>query len=113
MTGIEERAFEKAKKRAWEHLDGLGIDLDGMFRYTNVDAVNLMFNLVLEGRKEWLNEAENVEADGDKTEISAAEILWMEKVGTRFLSQLVFLFAGPLWPASAETGARIIHTLLE
>ena len=63
---IEERAFKKAKKR-------LGIDLDGMFRYTNVEAVNLMWNLVLEGRKEWLNEAENVEAGGDKTQISAAE----------------------------------------
>jgi hypothetical protein len=70
---IEEKAFKKAKKRAWQHLAELGIDLDGMFRYKDVDAVNLMWNLVLEGRKKWLNEAENVEAGGDKTEISAAE----------------------------------------
>ena len=73
LATIEEKAFKKAKKRAWEHLDLLGLDLDGMFRYKDVDAVNLMWNLVLEGRKKWLNEAENVEAGGDKTEISAAE----------------------------------------
>ena len=66
---IEEKAFKKAKKRAWEHLDLLGLDLDGMFPYTSVDAINLMWDLVLEGR----NNAENVEAGGDKTEISAAE----------------------------------------
>ena len=39
-----------------------------------------------------------------------------EFIGCPFCSQptiLCGIFAGPLGPASAETGARIIHTLLE
>jgi len=70
LTKIEEAAFKKQKKRAWEHLCFLDYDLDSMIGWNAKDCVKQMWDLLLGIREDW---QEKEKAGGDKTGNSPAK----------------------------------------
>jgi len=70
LAKIEEAVFKKQKKRAWEHLCFLEYDLDSMIGYNHKNCMQMMWDLLLDIREDWL---QGEKVGGDKTGNSAAK----------------------------------------